>query len=462
MADLDVAWLHMERPDNQMVVNLLLTLDRPLTEPAVRAWLTERVLPVSRRFRQRVDEPALTFGPVSGPAWVDVGEVDLDEHLHVRAVPAPGDDRALHAVVDELAATPLDPGRPLWELHLLTGHGRGCALLLRSHHAVADGGALVAVVLEATDAPAGAPPLVRRELDDTPPPRPALPGPLGRVLERAGEAARAVTATTTALGSPVLAALVDADAARDLVDVTASDTAMLAKLGVGMRPEPNLLQGPLSSTKRFGWTSAVPLADLAAAGKAARFTVNDVVLAALTGALRTYLQRHDGLVEEVVVVVPVDLREKGAPLPSGLGNDFGLVFLALPTGLTGSGLHRRVVAERMRVLKGSREAAFIQGVLRAVGGLPARVQNSWIDTFAGRASAVVTNVAGPAVPLELAGVRVRDLLAWVPMTGPIGVGVSIVSYAGRLRVGLAADAELVPDHDELLALLDAELRAAGA
>ncbi|GAB2935592.1 wax ester/triacylglycerol synthase family O-acyltransferase [Rhodococcus aerolatus] len=457
MADLDVAWLHMERPDNAMVVNLLLTLERPLDLAAVRTWVAERVLPPFRRFRQRVEEPAVTFGPVSGPAWVDVDEVDLDAHLAERAVPAPGDDAALHRVVDELASRPLPTDRPLWELTLLTGHGDGCALLLRSHHALADGGALVQLVLTATEPPAGEERLPRLELADDRPPPPSVPGPVGRVLDRAADAARAVTATTATLGSPLLAALVGGDAARDLADLTASDTTMLAKLGVGMRPEPNLLQGPLTPAKRFGWTTAVPLADVVAVGKAGGFTLNTVVLGALTGALREYLRRHDGLVDEVVVICPVDLREKGAPMPAGLGNDFGLVFLPLPTGLTGARLHRRVVHERMGVIKHSREAAFIQGVLRTAGGLPARAQNAFIDTFAGRGTAVVTNVAGPPAVVELAGVAVRDILAWVPMTGPVGVGMSIVSYAGRLRVGLAADADLVPDFEDLLGLLDAAL-----
>ena len=462
MSELDAAWLHMERPDNAMVVNLLLTLSGPADLATVRGWFAERVLPVFRRFSQTVDDPVVTFGPVSGPAWVDVAAVDLDEHVTQVAVPAPGDAAALHRAVDELASRPLPTDRPLWSLTLLTGHGDGCALLLRSHHALADGGALVALVLTACDAPDGAEPLPRPELHDARPGRSGLPGPVGRVLERASSTARAVTATTATLGSPLLAALVDGDAARDLAGLTASDTTMLAKLGVGMRPESNLLQGPLSPAKRFGWTSAVDVADVSAVAKQGGFTLNDVVLGALTGALRTYLQRHDGLVDEVVVVCPVDLRERGAAMSSGLGNDFGLVFVALPTGLAGTRLHRRVVHERMTVVKESREAAFIQGVLRTAGGLPARAQNAFIDTFAGRGTAVVTNVAGPPRTVELAGVAVRDILAWVPMTGPIGVGMSIVSYDGRLRVGLAADAELVPDFDDLLVLLDGALAEVAA
>lgn len=457
MADLDAAWLHMERPDNLMVVNVLLTMAGPLSRAQLRGLLAERVLPVFRRFSQTVDDPALTLGPVSGPAWVDEPELDVDDHLHARVLPSPGDDRALRAVVDEIASTPLPAGAPLWEMHLLTGHAKGCAVLLRTHHALADGAALQTLLLTLTDPLPGEVPVPRRELDRTPPTTPPVPGPIGRVLERAADTARAVTESTAALGSPVLAALVDGDAARDLVDVTATDATMLTKLGVGMRPEPNMLQGPLSTQTRFGQTAPVALSAVTAVSRAAGATVNDVLLGVLTSALRRYLQDHDALVDEVVVILPIDQRDPAAPMLTGLGNDFGLVFLALPTGLTGVRLHRQVALERMCVIKGTREATFTKKVLRTVGRLPARVQNAWIDTFAGRASAVVTNVVGPPRAVTVAGTQVRDVMVWAPMIGPVGVGVSFLSYAGRLRIGLATDAELVPDHDDLLRLLDLEL-----
>ena len=365
MADLDAAWLHMERPDNLMVVNVLLTTASPLSGGQLRGLLAERVLPVFRRFSQRVDDPALTLGPVSGPVWVDEPELDIEDHLHLGVVPSPGDSRALHAVIDELASTPLPAGRPLWEVHLLTGYGKGCAVLLRTHHALADGVALQTLLLTLTDPLPGDTPVPRRELDPTPPTTPPVPGPIGRVLERAADTARAVSETTAALGSPVLAALVDSDAARDLVDVTTTDATMLTKLGVGMRPEPNLLQGPLSTRTRFGQTGPVALSEVVTVSRAAGAGVNDVLLGVLTSALRRYLQDHDGLVDEVVVILPVDQREPAAPVATGLGNDFGLVFLALPTGLTGVRLHRQVAKERMRVVKGTREAAFTKKVLRA-------------------------------------------------------------------------------------------------
>ena len=98
-------------------------------------------------------------------------------------------------------------------------------------------------------------------------------------------------------------------------------------------------------------------------------------------------------------------------------------------------------------------------MLQWMGRLPAAAQNAWVDAFAGKATAIVTNVSGPRYRIQLAGTPVAGMAGWVPVTGPLGLGLSIVSYAGQLSVGLASDARLLPDHNRLLALLDEEVGA---
>jgi len=110
-------------------------------------------------------------------------------------------------------------------------------------------------------------------------------------------------------------------------------------------------------------------------------------------------------------------------------------------------------------IKSSREGAFVSTMLQRMGHLPAAVQNAWVDAFAGKATAIVTNVSGPRHRVQIAGTPVTGMAGWVPVTGPLGLGLSIVSYAGQLSVGLASDAHLVPGHDRLLALLDDEVSA---
>ena len=253
--------------------------------------------------------------------------------------------------------------------------------------------------------------------------------------------------------------LADPRKAADLAGFARADAAMLRKLGFGLTAGRNRLQGPLVPGKQRAWTRPVPLEAVKTAGAATGSTINDVMLTAITSALRRYLLEHDASAEEVIVIVPVSLRPARAPVPAGLGNEFGLVFVRLPTGETDQGRRRARVKAQDDQVKSSREGIFVYTMLQWMGQLPAAVQNAWIDAFAGKATAIVTNVSGPRHQVQIAGTPVAGMAGWVPVTGPLGLGLSIVSYAGQLSVGLASDTHLVPDHDRLLALLDDEIGA---
>jgi diacylglycerol O-acyltransferase len=451
----DVAWLHMDRPANLMVVNTVLWFDAPVDQASVLQLFQERVVWRFRRFRQRVADPALTLAPWAAPEWVDDAGFALADHVSRTRLPAPGDHRALQRAASDLAGRPLRKDRPLWELHLLDGYGAGGALLLRTHHAIADGGALVQVLLSLTDPlDTGEHTGVLPVHDDTAGP-PLLPGPGGR----ARAAARRAGAAAGDLGAVVRAALADPRKAAELAGLARADAAMLGKLGFGLTARRNLLQGPLGPGKQRAWTRPVPVEAVKAAGAATGSTVNDLMLTAITSALRRYLLEHDALAEEVIVIIPVDLRPAGASLPAGLGNEFGLVFVRLPTGEIDESRRRARVKAQMDQVKSSREGVFVYTMLQWMGQLPAAVQNAWVDAFAGKATAIVTNVSGPRYRVQLAGTPVAGMAGWVPVTGPLGLGLSIVSYAGQLSVGLASDTHLLPDHDRLLALLDEEVGA---
>ena len=455
----DVVWLHMDRPANLMVVNTVLWFDVPVDQASVLQLFQERVVWRFRRFRQRAADPALTLAGWAAPQWVDDAGFALADHVSRSRLPAPGDQGALQRTASDLAGRPLRKDRPLWELHLFDGYGDGGALLLRTHHAIADGGALVQVLLSLADPlEAGAHPGVLPVRDDTSGP-PLLPGPGGRTAGLAVAAARRAGSAAGDLGAVLRAALADPRRAAELAGLARADAAMLRKLGFGLAAGRNRLQGPLVPGKQRAWTRPVPVEAVRAAGAATGSTVNDLMLTAITSALRRYLLEHDALADEVIVIVPVDLRPAGAPLPAGLGNEFGLVFVRLPTGETGQGRRRARVKAQMDQVKSSREGVFVSTMLQWMGQLPAAVQNAWIDAFAGKATAIVTNVSGPRDRVQIAGTPVAGMAGWVPVTGPLGLGLSIVSYAGQLTVGLASDAHLVPDHDRLLALLDDEIGA---
>ena len=225
-------------------------------------------------------------------------------------------------------------------MHLLDGYGDGGALLLRTHHAIADGGALMEVLLSLADPlDAGEHPGVLPVHDDTAGP-PLLPGPGGRTAGRAMAAARRAGSAAGDLGAALRAALADPRKAAGLAGSARADTALLRKLGFGLTTGRNLLQGPLVPGKQRAWTRPVPVEAVRVAAAAADSTVNDLMLTAITSALRRYLLEHHALAEEVIVIVAVNLRPAGAPLPAGLGNQFGLAFVRLPTGETDQGRRR--------------------------------------------------------------------------------------------------------------------------
>ena len=459
MDPVDVAWLHMDRPTNLMMVNTVLWFDAPVDQASVLEMFGERVVSRFRRFRQRAADPALTLAPWAVPEWVDDAGFALADHVSRTRLPAPGDQRALQRAASDLAGRPLRKDRPLWELHLLDGYGDGGALLLRTHHAIADGGALMQALLSLADPlDAGEHTGVLPVDDDTPGP-PLLPGPGERTAGRAMAAARRAGSAAGDLSAVLRAALADPRTAAGLAGAARADTAMLRKLGFGLTAGRNLLQGPLVPGKQRAWTRPVPVEAVRAAAAATGSTVNDLMLTAITSALRRYLLEHDALAEEVIVIVPVNLRPAGAPLPAGLGNQFGLAFVRLPTGEIDQGRRRARVKAQMDQVKNSHEGAFVYTMLQWMGQLPAAVQNAWVDAFAGKATAIVTNVSGPRHRVQIAGTPVAGMAGLGTCHRPAGPRAQHRQLRRPAVVGLASDTHLLPGHDRLLALLDEEVSA---
>jgi hypothetical protein len=155
-------------------------------------------------------------------------------------------------------------------------------------------------------------------------------------------------------------------------------------------------------------------------------------------------------------MVPVNLR--ALEEVSEMGNRFGLVLLSLPVGVEKPRHRLEVLKRRMRALKDSPEAAVAFGILGAMGLAPAQLANRLTRFFGAKATAVLTNVPGPREPLYLAGQRLEQIMFWVPAPGRLGVGVSILSYAGSVLVGLATDARRVPDPHTIVAAFEAEVQ----
>jgi diacylglycerol O-acyltransferase len=434
MAKVDTAWLRMESPTNLMMITGVMMFEKRLDIRRLRKLIRERFL-AFRRFGQRaVDTP-------TGAFWEEV-EPDLDWHVQKVALPPPAGQAELESLASELASTPLDHARPLWQFHLVERYDGGSALITRIHHCYADGIALVQVLLSLTDTTPHS--HKAHQL-----PRRWLKKDGASVFDRLLGAGKAGLDQAMQWGGKI----VDLGGAvvRDpsLATVVAKEGAHIARelahvIALSDDP-PTQFRGPLCEKKRVAWAEPMPLEEVKAIGRAYGCTVNDVLLAAAAGALRGCLrdwgENPDGLT--IRATVPVNLR----PLEHAkkLGNHFGLVFLELPIGEANPVTRLYRVAASMRELKASRQAIVAFGLLGALGMGPSMLQRPALELFSRKASTVATNVPGPQMPLYLAGVKVTDQMFWVPQSGSIGMGLSILSYNGRVHFGVITDCQRVPD-----------------
>jgi diacylglycerol O-acyltransferase len=443
MSNADAAWLHMDRPTNLMVVNALLWFDEPVDASRVREILRSRLVEPFPRFRQLVTEPRLGVGV---PSWQDDPNFDLDLHVHHLAVPPPGNKRALEALVSDLISRPLDRGEPLWDWYLVDGFDGRMAMIVRIHHCIADGIALSRVLLSLTD--------THPDAGIAPPRDGAGRGLLGSIAApvRAGtQVARAGLHEGIEILSHPSAEL------PALASRGTADAATLAKLLLTGSDAKTVLTGKLAVSRRVTWSERIPLDEIKAIGRATGTTVNDVLTAAVTGALRRYLIGRDSLVDEIRTMVPYNLRAPDEPLPRDLGNRFGLVYLTLPIGIADPADRLAEVHSRMEAIKDSPEGGLSYAILEAVGLTPHQIEQSLLDVFTQKTTAVLTNVQGPREPVYLAGRKIAGVVPWVPAAATIGMGIDIFSYNGGVTVSLQVDARLIPDPHTIIADYEREV-----
>ncbi len=441
MSRVDTAWLRMERPTNPMMITGVLMFAEPMALEKLRRVIKQRFLAYTR-FRQKAVETA------AGAAWQIDENFDLDWHVQHAALPGRGGKRALERFVSQLASSPLNHSRPLWQFHLVERYEGGSALVARIHHSYADGIALVQVLLSLTDT-------TREPEKDSELSRAWLKRDHADVARRVGAVDKYLK-----LGSKVVEKGMQMYRDPTLAAILAKEGGeigreLLHALALPDDP-PSLLRGKLGVSKRVAWAEPLDLEEVKAVGRACDCTVNDVLMATVSGALRDYMIERGDNVDGVTLraTVPVNLR----PLEHSkkLGNHFGLVFLDLPVGESNPIRRVERVAQCMNTLKNSRQAIVAYGLLAALGMAPSALQGVALELFSRKATAVATNVPGPQQPLYMAGCALREMMFWVPQTGSIGVGISILSYNGRVHFGLIADGKLIPDPDAVLSRLGAE------
>jgi diacylglycerol O-acyltransferase / wax synthase len=505
----DALWLEMDRPTNLMVVDSLVWTSTPVDWDRMRAVVRERLWDRYRVFRSVAER-----GDGGTWYWRQRPGDRLDDHITEVKLADPGDDAALQDFIGSQRTSPLDRDKPLWRMFFVDGYKGGSAIVIRTHHAIADGIRMVQLAMSLFDAaPDGGailpPPVhqhaatrqeacqpVRQQLGTTARAvatelaelasdlagrvRDVAADPLGTLDQLLGQSAANAVNTSielagTALTNPVGAAHTAATMAASAVGSTATwlraamnpripgsgplveffsavpgDVDFARKILLGTRNDTTCWTGAVGTRKAVAWSEPLSLADVKAVASAHEVTVNDVLVTCVAGTLHAYLQRHDSVCESVNWMIPVNLKALDTTLPAELGNNFAIVQLELPTNVTDPLVVLDVVRHRMGRIKNGHESALAFRLQEVISGLNKTVYRASVDLLANRAIGVLTNVPGPPMPVYVAGERVEGMVGWAPLSGNQPMCFTIYSYDAKVFVGIACDTGLVPDHEQIV------------
>jgi WS/DGAT/MGAT family acyltransferase len=396
---------------------------------AFQKSVVERLLRYPR-FHQRVDEAH------GLPRWKREPQLDFRYHISVRRLPAGSFDRSLHRAVAIEMGRALDRNRPLWRLVLFPRPGGPVTVLFRAHHAVADGIALVTLLVDSTDSG------ILRAPDPAEGPTGKVPhgGPLGGIIDQL----EALNVGLERLRLAWRRARRHPTVARQQIQAGRKTLAAARRVLRLPDDNPPALRAALSGQRAVAWLHDTPLAPLRECACSRDVRVNDLLMTALAGAFARELQRRQaplGDGQNLRVSIPVNLRNgRGREL----GNRFGLILLDLPVGVQDPDVRLQVIASRIAQLKESPEARATLMGLEAAGYLPVPFEKRLVGMISAKSVAVVSNLPGPKRPVSIAGAILKNLVFWPPQAGGIGIGVSFFSYAGALSLGVSADAAMLP------------------
>lgn len=437
MSNVDTAWLRMERPTNLMMITGVIVLEGKVDYGKLKRTVRDRFLSYSRFSDRPVERTTGTY-------WEPDPNFDIESHIHRVALPGAAGKSELQQYVSDLASTALDQTKPMWQFHLIDNYADGDAIVVRIHHCYADGIALVQVLLSMTDDSSSPPPRPRRRRS-----RFTSGAEDASALQRLYEPASKRVGSLLSLGSKAWQEgkriLNEPSHAKTYVDNGVEIASELGRAILLGNDSETRFKGRLGVQKRVAWADPIPLNEVKTIARGLGCTVNDVLVSSVTGAMRAYLFQRGDPVDGLCIraTVPVNLR----PLEHAqkLGNHFGLVFLDLPVGIANPLDRVYAVKRSMDELKSSKQAVATFGFLELLGLAPHLVQQPTLDVLSRKASVVLTNVPGPQKPLYLAGLKILEQMFWVPQSGEIGIGASILSYNGNVYFGLLADKNLVRD-----------------
>lgn len=450
----DTAWLRMDSPTNLMIINAMLITEQMQFEE-FKNTIRNRFL----HFPRFLSKPVLKTGQY---VWEEDTYFDLDSHVKRVALPAPADKKALQAYLADQVSVPLDPSKPLWQLLFIENYQHGNAIIFRVHHAYADGLALISVFHSITDAKPNITPFVhgkptrhQEAVNDNisinyewPRYQQAVDSAIHQ-LDRYGRLARK-------LSTEGLHILTHQESLKELVGDGVRAVAEIAQLAALPPDSKKLLKGPLGVRKTCAWSDPISFEKFHGIAKVLGCKINDLLLSCVAGALREELLTRGAKLEgeKIHVTVPVNIRPSDkvdmGVNPEELGNYFGTVFVPLPIGIDNPIERVYKLKHDMIALKQSLQPALSYAILYASGLMPKTLQKSLLESFGNKTSAVLSNVPGTREARYLCGAQIKEQMFWVPQTGDLGLGLSIISYAGQIQFGLVGDAKLFPKPERIV------------
>lgn len=451
MAATDALFWYAETalPEFRPIIAGLYLLDRAPDPRGIEA-ATDAALALVPRLRQRVVEAPFELAL---PEWVEDPHFDRAYHLRHLSLPAPGNQRQLLDLVASIFATPLDRQRPLWESYWIDGlEGGRSAYLFKLHHSVVDGVGSVAILDALTGTEAGqAPPRVARTSKRRAVAAPSLAARLAALVQEQAVgsvrlASRAALAPLTALAHPRETAEALARTVRGLrglvTDATRpSATDPLAVPGSGLSRRLDIAEVSLERLRKI----KAPLG----------VSINDVVLAALAGTLRAYHRERHVHTDELVCMVPMNLR--GGDERAALGNRVGMFNIVLPVGEARAERRLARIVEQTRAAKTDRRGAAAPLAVEALTLLPGAVLRWLARRSLGRVNVACTNVPGVATARWMAGACVEAIYPFGSVVEGTPLVMALLSYAGRMQIGIDTDPEAIPDPHRITRLFEEAL-----
>ncbi len=420
-------------PNSLVTITGMMTFEKKISKAKLRKVIETRLLKFER-FHKKV------ILKNNKPLWHVDENFSLSSHIHHIALPGKGDYAILQEVISDLMSQPLDSSKPLWQVHLIDNYEGGSVVVWRLHHALADGIALVRVLFSLAgntkeESLSLNLPEEAKEISH----RPDVKESLSRIMDAGIDAYHNAQEL---ISHP--------ETIKDALKESWAITKELGNLFLGKSVQSTIYKGELGCNKKAAWSKPLPLSVIKKIGKQHGATVNDILLALITGALRSHLIKHKQPLDTCIrVVVPVNIRKKDEKIR--VHNKIGMLSIELPVHIKDCGERIRYIRDKTELLKHSIEPVLIYNLMNILADvIPPKLEQQFAEFIGTKITGVITNVPGPREQIFLAGEKVKDIMFWVPQTSPLGVGVSIISYNNKVCLGVVTDVNLVKDTDAIV------------